>query len=185
MPTSTPWLRPDSATRYGSVSRLFHWTMAFCFALMFAAALAHFFAKDTPVYELLWPLHRPTGTLLMLLVVLRAAWALLHASQRPPHLSQAARLGHLALYALMLAVPCIGLLRQYGSARGFAPWGIPLMEARGEKIEWMTDLGRLLHGKLGWVLLACVLGHVAMALWHRRSGDTNVLPRMIGSGEAN
>lgn len=181
MPNSTPWLQPDSAVRYGSISRCFHWGMAAGFACMFAAALTRFFAKDSALYELLWPVHRPLGTLLMLLVVLRAVWSLLHARQRPAHTNQAARLGHLALYALMAAVPLVALLRQYGSGRGFAPWGIPLMDARADaKIEWMTELGSLLHGKLGWLLLACVVGHVAMALWHRRPGHTDVLPRMLG-----
>ena len=184
MRSSKPWLQPDSAARYGSVSRFFHWGMALCFACVFAAALTRFFAKDSALYELLWPLHRPLGTLLMLLVLLRAAWAGLHARQRPPHINQAAHLGHLALYLLMAAVPSMALLRQYGSGRGFAPWGVPLMDERtGDKIEWMTQLGNLLHSKLGWVLLACVAGHVAMALWHRRPGHTDVLPRMLGQAE--
>ena len=32
----------------------------------------------------------------------------------------------MALYLLMWAVPAIALLRQYGSGRAFAPFGIPL-----------------------------------------------------------
>ena len=181
LPASTSWPVPDSATRYGSISRIFHWGMALLFVVIFSAALARYFAKDSALDSFLWPLHRPTGALLMLLVVLRAAWALLHAGQRPPHVSRAAHLGHLALYALMVAVPFIGLLRQYGSGRAFAPFGIPLMPGRPDgKIDWMVELGDLLHGELGWVLLACVVGHTTMALWHRRHPASNVLPRMVG-----
>ena len=96
-------------------------------------------------------------------------------------MSRAAHLGHLALYALMVAVPFIGLLRQYGSGRAFDPFGIPLMPGRpDDRIDWMVELGSLLHGELGWVLLACVVGHIAMALWHRRHPTSNVLPRMVG-----
>ena len=101
--TATPpstWPHADSATRYGTVSRWFHWGMALCFAVVFAAALAHYFLPKSDIEGLLWPLHRPVGAFLMLLVVLRAAWALLNAGQRPPHVSRAAHLGHLALYAL-------------------------------------------------------------------------------------
>lgn len=175
------WPHADSATRYGTVSRWFHWGMAWCFAAVFAAALAHHFLEDSALDGLLWPLHRSLGALLMLLVLLRAAWALLHAKQRPPHVSRAAHLGHLTLYALMVAVPCIGLLRQYGSGRAFAPFGLPLMPGRpDDKVDWLVELGGLLHGELGWVLLACVAGHVAMALWHRRQPAGNVLPRMLG-----
>jgi len=174
------WPVPDSARRYGSVSRFFHWGMALCFAVVFSAALAHYFAKDSALDSLLWQAHKPLGALLFLLWILRAAWALLHARQRPPHVNLAAHLGHLALYALMLAVPAIALLRQYGSGRAFAPFGIPLMQGHDDKVAWMTELGSLLHGELGWVLLALAVGHISMALWHRRPGHTNVLPRMIG-----
>jgi cytochrome b561 len=177
----TPWPHADSARRYGTVSRVFHWTMALGFAVVFSAAVAHYFAKDGAIDEQLWPWHRPFGALLMLLVVLRAAWALLHAKQRPPHVSRAAHFGHLALYAMMVAVPFLGLLRQYAQGRAFAPFGIPLMHARpDDKIDWAIALGNLLHGEIGWVLLACVAGHIFMALWHRRSTHENVLPRMIG-----
>jgi cytochrome b561 len=175
------WPHADSATRYGTVSRVLHWTMALCFAIVFTAATVHFVDRESALAELVWPVHRPTGALLMLLVVLRAAWALLHAGRRPPHINRAAHFGHLALYALMFTVPCLGLLRQYAQGRAFAPFGIPLMQARpDDKIDWAIALGNLLHGEIGWVLLACVAGHVFMALWHRRSGHQDVLPRMIG-----
>ncbi len=178
--TQATWPVPDSPARYGSVSRFFHWGMALCFAVVFSAALAHYFAKETALYSLLWPLHKPIGVLLIGLVVLRAAWALLHARRRPPHVNLASHLGHMALYALMGAVPFVGLVLQYGSGRAFEPLGIPLMPARPDhKIEWMTQLGSLLHSKLGWVLLAIVAGHVFMTFWHRRSGHQDVLPRMI------
>ena len=42
-------------------------------------------------------------------------------------------------------------------------------------------LFRSLHGVLGWVLLAMIVGHIGMALLHRKqSGQINVLPRMWG-----
>ncbi|WP_083745445.1 cytochrome b [Variovorax sp. KK3] len=176
---SGSWPRPDSTTRYGSLSRTLHWTMAACFAVVFSAALAHYFLPDTPVEAFLWPVHKPVGALLMLLVVLRLAWTLANARRRPPSVSAASRWGHRALYFLMIAVPTIGLLRQYGSARAFSPFGVPLMDERpGERIDWMTQLGGLLHGELGWALLALVAGHITMALWHRRRGPQDVLSRM-------
>lgn len=154
--------------------------MALCFSVVFAAAMAHYFAEDTAIEAFLWPAHKPLGALLMALVVVRVLWAVTHRGRRPASINGAAHWGHKALYTLMIAVPCIGLLRQYGSGRAFSPFGIALMRDRpDEKIEWMTQLGSLLHGELGWVLLALVAGHIFMALWHRRTAH-NVLPRMIG-----
>ncbi len=175
----------DNASRYGTVSRALHWGMALCFAVVFAAALAHYFAADTALEKALWPLHKPTGALLLLLVMLRSVWALRQRRQRPLSTSRAAHAGHLALYALMWAVPVIAMIRQYGSGNAFAPFGVPLVAARpGDKIEWMTQLGGLLHGELGWALMFLVAGHIGMALLHRHRARTgreiDVLPRMLG-----
>src|SRR6218665_3121431 len=61
--SSTPstWPHADSASRYGTVSRVLHWGMALCFAIVFAAALAHYFVRDSALESALWPLHKPTG----------------------------------------------------------------------------------------------------------------------------
>ena len=173
---------PDTPTRYGTVTRFLHWSMALCLTWMFCAALAHALAEKSALDAFFWPTHKHVGSLLMVLILARGLWALLNLRRRPPAVNPLARLGHLALYALMFAIPLIGLLRQYGSGRAFSPLGLPLFPGFDEsgKIGWMVDLGGLLHGELGWALLALTGGHVAMALWHRRSAQTNVMPRMAG-----
>ncbi|HOK12983.1 MAG TPA: cytochrome b/b6 domain-containing protein [Ottowia sp.] len=175
-------MTPAPVARHGRLTRWLHWSMALLFAWVFASALAHALAEKSALDALLWPSHKPVGTLLMLLLVPRVVWALAQARRRPPPVSAAARAGHLALYALMLAVPAIGLLRQWGSGRAFAPLGLPLMPGfdASQKVEWTLRLGGLLHGNLGWALLALVVGHVAAALWHQRPGHTPVLARMAG-----
>jgi len=173
-PTPTP-------VRYDRISRWLHWGMAGLFAWIFVSAGAHALAERSALDALLWPTHKPVGTLLLALLLARVAWALARR-RRPPAVSALARLGHLGLYALMLAVPAIGLLRQWGSGRASAPFGLPLLPFTfaGLVVAWTLQLGRLLHGNLGWALLALVLGHVAAALWHERAGHTPVLARMAG-----
>lgn len=175
-------MQPDTPTRYGSVSRALHWLMAAGILWVLASACVHSVAEKSALDAFMWPTHKHVGSALMLLIVLRLVWALMNAARRPPSLNLAARLGHWALYALMLLIPAIGLLRQYGSARAFSPLGLPLFPGRGEdtRVGWMVDLGGALHGELGWVLLALVIGHVLMAFWHRRDPAQDVLPRMIG-----
>ena len=81
-----------------------------------------------------------------------------------------------------LRAGCIGQRPGWLAARrAFAPLGVPLIGAReDDKIDWMVELGGLLHGEMGWVLLACIVGHAVMAFWHRRPGHTDVMPRMVG-----
>jgi cytochrome b561 len=114
----------------------------------------------------------------MLLVVIRLTWILVERGKRPPSLSRAAGLGHLVLYVLMVAVPMVALIRQYGSGNAFAPFGIPLMPGFEGEIEWMTGLGSNFHSLLGWTLLALIAGHVVMVIWHRQAKGQDVLARM-------
>ncbi|MEQ5803504.1 cytochrome b [Halomonas sp. H10-9-1] len=166
-------------TYYGRFSRLLHWGMAALFAVQFITAITRFAFPDTALEEAVWGAHKPLGALLMALIVLRLVWAVVDRARRPASVNLAARLGHLALYVLMAVVPLVALLRQYGSGRAFAPFGIPLMPGFEGEIEWMTAIGSIFHGLLGWVLLALIVGHVGMAILHRRMAGEDVLVRML------
>lgn len=170
---------PITAQRYDGVARALHWAMAVGLFCMMITALVRFFADDTPLADAVWPWHRPVGFSLFLLLWVRMGWAWKQRNAHAP-LSSAAKWGHRFLYLLMLAVPSIALLRQYGSGRAFEYLGVTVMQATDTKIEWMTALGGLLHGELGWLLFATIIGHIAMVIWHKRDPNTNVLPRMWG-----
>ena len=174
----------DSARRYGLISRALHWGMAALFAWQFAGMAIKLLLGRHPVSAFFVGSHAGMGTLLFVLVLLRGAWGLLNARRRPPHraglLGHAARLGHLAIYGLMIAVPGLGLLRQYGSGRAFAPFGIPLWGPGQAPVPALVQAGDAAHGELGWILLAVVAGHVAMVLFHRLILRHDVLPRMAG-----
>jgi cytochrome b561 len=170
----------DSSDKYGSVSRALHWLMALGFAWMFFTAALHYFADETPITDMLWPTHSVMGFTVFCVGVFRVIWAALNISRRPPSLSSLSRLGHGVLYALMLVIPALALLRTYGADRPFSYLGISLMEPTGQKIQWMIDLAGLLHGELGWTLLALAVGHIGMVYVHRKaSGAIDVLPRML------
>lgn len=170
----------DTDSRYGWVSRVLHWGMALLFVWQFSSAAARVFFEDTALESFLWGTHSQLGVVLLVLVVLRAVWGLANVSRRPPSISVMAKLGHLALYGLMIAVPTIALIRQYGSGRSLDVLGINLMPGfEGEKIAWMTELGGLLHGELGWAMLALITGHIVMAVMHRRLTNHDVLKRMV------
>lgn len=173
----------DNVDRYGSISRLLHWGMALLLLWQFSSAAARVLAEDTAVEQFLWSTHKPLGALLLTLVVIRILWALVNASHRPPSINIAARAGHIALYLLLLVIPAIALLRQYGSGRSFEPFGIPLFPGfEGDEIAWMEAPANLLHSWLGWLLLMMVMGHIAMVIVHRRSPNhEDVLRRMIKS----
>lgn len=171
----------DSAQRYGLVTRILHWGMAALLGWQFLTVLAHSLLEDSAFDKFAWGTHKATGLLLMILIVVRVIWALKSSALRPASLNLPARLGHLALYALMFVVPLFALMRQYGSGREFVAFGFTVMPGFSTaKIEWLLAPANLLHGNLGWLLLVLVIGHVAMAFVHRRQGGEDVLARMIG-----
>ncbi|WP_458096497.1 cytochrome b [Roseomonas sp. WA12] len=174
----------DSPARYGLVSRVLHWGMAALFAWQFAGMAIKLALGRHPVSAFFVGSHASFGTLLMVLVLIRGTWGLLNLRRRPPHgtgwLGRAAQFGHLTIYGLMLAVPLLGLLRQYGSGRAFAAFSIPLWGATGETHPSLVGAGDAAHGELGWVLLAIVAGHVAMVAFHGLVLRHAVLPRMAG-----
>ena len=171
----------DTPQRYGTLTRALHWVVAILVIWQLTTATVTSLAEDSALDEILWATHKPIGFTILVLMVLRLSWALINHARRPASVSRLARLGHLVLCGLVLFIPTIALLRQYGSGRAFEPFGLPLMAGfESPEIEWMMTPANLLHGWLGWTLFALALGHVLMTLHHRFSRRTeDVLPRML------
>lgn len=165
--------------RYDIIARLLHWVMALGFIWIFTSAIAHNQFKESALDTFMWPTHKPAGLLLMVLILLRVIWMIATFSKRPPAVSALARIGHLLLYVLMLAVPAIGLIRQYGSGRAFEAFGMTIMSGfQGPRIEWAMSLGSNFHSLLGRILIVMVLGHILATLWHTFTGRKDILNRM-------
>ncbi|HLR86286.1 MAG TPA: cytochrome b [Wenzhouxiangella sp.] len=168
----------DAGRRYGFAGRALHWGMALLLGVQFLSVLSRVLLKDTAIEAFLWPLHKPNGFLLLVLVIVRIIWALASMKSRPPAVSTFSKAGHAAMYALVLIIPTLALLRQYGSGRAFSPFGLPLFPGFEGRVEWMMKPASLFHGWLGWALLALIAGHVFMAFWHRGRGRSDVFRRM-------
>lgn len=169
----------DDATRYGTISRLFHWGMAFLIAWQLLRFFDRISEGEHWVGRNLVPWHVSIGSLLLLLVVLRIAWALTQKDRRPeqdPATAVLVRAGHLLLYAAMVLMPMTGAMTMVGKGYGWSPFGIELV-AKGEKIPWMAALGSV-HSPLAWLLLIMVAGHIGVALFHHFVKKDGVLRRM-------
>ncbi|WP_255568951.1 cytochrome b [Roseomonas alba] len=174
----------DTPERYGLVSRLLHWGMALILLWQFTGMILRLILGRTPLMAFWVGSHQSVGTVLLGLIVIRLAWAFANRRRRPAHdrtpVGRAAAIGQGLLYLLMLVIPAIGLLRALGSGRGFAFFGHQVVERTGQRIDWMVAPAQLLHSKLAWLLLALILGHVAMALVHQFAWRDGVLLRMAG-----
>jgi cytochrome b561 len=176
----------DTPQRFGFISRGLHWAMALLLAWQFAGMVAKVtLGKDAALTSVLAAAHAHVGLLLLVLAAARCLWGWANKGRRPRHgagvIGVAAWLGHLALYALMLVVPFLAMLRMLGNNRPFNWFGvIPLNDGLGEKVEWMVAPASAVHGVLGWALLALIVGHMLMVLMHRYFWKDEVAQRMLG-----
>lgn len=184
--TSGIWL--DATERYGLISRILHWAMAYLLVWQFGVIIAYrLFGPLEIIKTITWygPYHGTVGLLTFLLVMARAAWTLLNRRRRPSYArgwaGRVAAIGHVALYLTMFAVPAVALLRSYGGGHGWSPWGVPFIPATGQRIEWMVAIGDASHRILAWTLAAFMAGHIAMAFVHGTIFQDGILSRMAGS----
>ena len=171
-------LRNDALT-WGLVSRAIHWLMAVSILgmLVFGVYIGHFmhFAPDNLwVYQI----HKSIGVTLLVLVLARIVW---HRISPPPQplpapawQNLAAKMTHLALYALLLIVPLTGWIASAASGFPTVIWGVTIPQivptSRPLEIAMFTA-----HAWVTRALMALLVLHIGGALTHR-----GALARMIG-----
>lgn len=171
----------DTREYYGRITRLFHWLMAALLLWQFAGMIAANLVGRVPWVSFMVGTHKSTGTLLMLLIVLRSIWGLYNLSHRPPHDRGAELLvgfGQLLLYLLMILVPLLGLTMNWASGKSLEVLGVQLMGS-GKQMSGLARLTANWHVWMAWTLGVLIAGHVLLAVvWHGIIRRDNTLEKM-------
>lgn len=172
--------RPE---RYATPSILLHWLVALLIVVGFGLGLTLSGMPLSPTKFKLIGWHKWLGISVLALLALRLAGRLLWpAPALPGTMSPLAQLaakgGHLALYALMLAVPLTGWLMSsaYGIPvvyLGLLP--LPDLIAANETLAHQL---KEVHELLNWTLALAVAGHVLVAFKHHFIDRDGLLFRM-------
>lgn len=170
--------------RYTATAKVLHWLLAL---LLFALLGLGFYMRDLPLSPeklQLYSWHKWAGVSAFLLAVIRLGWRLSHQPPAlPASMSAAQRLaahvGHLGLYALMLAIPLSGWLMS--SAKGFQTvwFGVLPLPDLVAKDKALGELLATLHLGLNLALLALLAGHIGAALKHHFIDRDDILTRML------
>lgn len=164
---------------YGTVARLLHWGMALLILLMIPAGLTMVQeGLARPVQDALFIFHKNTGSLLLVLVIVRIVWRWFHpAPPLPDHMPAAmqvaARATHYGLYLAVLTMAVSGYSRvrlggfpvEYLDAMGVPPL---LPESKPA-----AEVAKGIHATVKYALIALIALHVAAASYHglvRRDG---------------
>ena len=166
----------EQRTYFTRTARWLHWSMAVMILAMLFIGVA--MVTSLELRPWLIDMHRPLGLLILLLALVR----LRHRRRHPPPplpdtlpklQARIAGASHMALYALMFAMPLLGWAMS--SAGGYVvtlPFGGHMPPLAPQDPALYTVL-RGAHGVLGYAFFALVLAHVAGALlhaWVRRDG---------------
>lgn len=180
----------NTAGRYGSVAKSFHWLTAFLIITLIplgiiANGLPFETAEELARKAMLFSLHKTLGVTAFFVALARIGWAL--SQPRPGLLNGDNRIEaflaetvHWLLYGSLVLVPLAGWLH-HAATTGFAPIWWPFGQDLPfvPKNQGLADLTSALHIIFERVLAASILLHVAGALKHRFVDRDLTLQRML------
>lgn len=170
--------------RYGLTLRILHWVMA---AIIFTAIALGVIAAllprgVSPRVEML-TVHKSLGMTALGLIVLRAVWRLVVGA--PPYAAAlgafnrfGAHAAHVALYALMIAMPVTGYVDSVIGGHPTSWFGLfdwPALVARNDSLAHAAGI---LHFWSAWALGAVLALHIAAVAWHVWAKRDGVFARM-------
>ncbi len=174
----------NTADSWGAPAKLFHWLIAVLIFAQIALGVMAASWRVSPTKLELFFWHKSTGMLILALVALRLLWRLANPTPALPSgmaawERAAARLSHLLLYALMIALPVTGWIVNSASNVPFRIfWLIPL-PAIVAPDEPTADLAALVHGGLATLFAFALVAHIGAALRHHFVKRNTVLIRML------
>lgn len=175
----------NSNDRYGLVARVLHWSIGTLIVLQLTVGFWTFeFMERSAARSANINAHKAMGVLLLILVLARIAWRAYDPAPALPAAMSAqertgARLGHMLLYMLMVAMPILGLLTADTGGRPTEVFGlftVPLMIGEDEGLhEFFEDA----HKFGAYALGVLILFHLAAALMHKLHRKDGVAERML------
>jgi cytochrome b561 len=179
----------NTVDRWGSVSKLFHWTIV---ALLITQFVLANLAEDLPLglaKLAMLARHKSVGITILGLAVLRLLWRLGAGPTPPlpsdlkPHERALAHLTHYGLYALLFALPLTGWAMS--SAKNYpVSWfsiggALPNLVAPDEQL---FEILKETHEILATALIVVTVLHAGAALVHHFHRRDDVLRRMLPFG---
>jgi cytochrome b561 len=161
--------------------------MAVCIVAMFFIGVG-MVSTVTPRYLTLVSIHKPLGITILILALLRLAVRLRRGApplpvDLPPVMKLAAKLSHVALYLLMIAMPLIGWAMLSAADYPVVVAGMHLpriapVDASLHSMLWKA------HQSLAFAFFALFLLHMAAALFHALVRRDGVFESMAPIGSA-
>jgi len=168
--------------RYDAVARVLHWLIVVLLVAQYAIGWTmpdvH---RDTRPVGLI-AAHLIVGTALLAAMACRVLWRATHrppADQLSPTMRALCGATHVALYALLIAVPLLGWINASSRAWAVTLFGIVPLPALSAAGSGFGHAMGAVHGSPAGVLFGGVCLHVAAAIAHRFVLRDQVMQRMM------
>jgi cytochrome b561 len=181
---------PDAATgKHAPATIALHWATVMAVVVVVAAIYLRETTEEKWIRQAFLDLHRQLGLLIIVGLVLRLAVRFTvgmadHTKDMPALMRWAAWLAHIALYAMLLAVPVLGWAASNAhdvklNFLGTLP--LPnLVKADSDLSDTLDDY----HKWSTWAMGVLVLMHIGAALWHHHVRKDGVLKAMLPNRRA-
>lgn len=170
--------------RYGPVAQGFHWLTAILVAMAYLVSPG---SSEQRVYsmasDLTRDIHETTGILIFAIVLARILWRTIDAAPEAPPMERwmkySASLAHVALYALLIALPVTAVVGAWLEGHPLTLLGAGNL---GPMLPQAHDVGQAVsyvHTILGNLIVWVAGLHAIAALFHHFVRRDNVLTSML------
>ena len=173
----------EGQTSYSPSAKALHWIAALCVLLAWAIGTL---GDDIPrtSEEIALAIHVWLGLAVLAILVLRLASRL--AGHPPPDATRfgpwstyLATVGHWILYALMAAVPVVGIILQFARGKALSVFGIVHVASPWAADRAFAHSVKEVHEALADALVIVAALHIAAALFHHYVLKDGTLLRML------
>jgi len=174
----------NSKNRFGIISILFHWSMAFLIILMLILGFYMANLPKGPELSNLVKTHKSIGVLILLLVLLRLIWRVNNLTPvlNIPLWEKVAEQGvHWVLYLLIFAMPITGWLMSSAAGNSPAFFGLFVLPNLVSPNKSLVHTFFEMHETLAFCLVAFIIFHTIAALKHHFYDKDDILIRMFSS----
>jgi cytochrome b561 len=174
----------STTSRYSAPAQIFHWLTVI---LVLGAWTLGTIGDDLPkgsIRELGESIHVILGETVLLLLVLRLAWRFVTPVPgadpgSSPMVIAVAKYVHLAIYALLSAVPIMGVVTLFYGGEPLPIFGVFDIASPWPKSRDLKHSAKEIHEFLANLLLALAALHAAAALMHHYFLKDGTLKRML------
>jgi cytochrome b561 len=171
--------------RYAAASRWLHWLTAVLIAVIIPVGLwIKYFEPAEEAFKLrLYNIHESLGVIVFAIVLIRIVNRYLNPppplpADTPSVIRVAARVNHIALYALLILMPIIGFLATNAWGFPLSVFGVLPLPAPIGKNEEIAKVLSFLHWCGALTIILLIIAHLGGVIYHTFVRRDGLLQRM-------